>query len=335
MLIKYLRGFLIGSAVVLGIVGVIAAVVYLQMTRQPPSLDWPEIAPEVLARAPQVAEEILARMPDRQWPLPSQASNTKTMTYLTSGMDIGDRPTIRVAFLMKNENDLEEYVELSPELELLSYRHNQSKSIDKPWSAEIEEQAKQKAAEVIATLFGERASKYRFDNYSDSSIDFRPYVQRVYIVYRRYVRDHAHARDTIRIDFDSNLRLDAIEIPDAAADDPALNPVLVGKEEAIRKALRVLQRSHRMQNNFRKLEYTAKAELAVVYPNEFWIDWLRNFLLIRNHVHYFYTHREVQRLAWIVSCEPNYDGVLTDFMWMTEIVIDAETGRIIGGGGSI
>ncbi|HPQ67691.1 MAG TPA: hypothetical protein PKW95_01100 [bacterium] len=332
MLKKFFRGFLIGSVVVLGIIGAVAAVVYLQMTRKPPSLDWPEIAPEVMARAPQVAEEILARMPDRPWPLPSQVPNTKTRTVLSDGMDIGYRPTIFVEF---KHDDLEEYVNLSPELELLSYRHNQSRSEDKPWSAEIEEQAKQKATDVIAALFGERASQYRFDDYSDGSIDFRPYVQRVNIIYRRYVRDHVHDQDKIRIDFDSNLRLDAIEIPDAADNNPGLNPVLVDKEEAIRKAVRVLQRSHMVQNNFRQLEYTAKAELAVVYPDEFWIDWLQDFLLIRNHVHFFYTHREVQRLAWVVTCEPDHNGVLTDFMWMTEIVIDAETGRIIGGGESV
>jgi len=76
-------------------------------------------------------------------------------------------------------------------------------------------------------------------------------------------------------------------------------------------------------------------EVDVVYPNEFWIDWLRNFLLIRNHVRYFNTHREGQRLAWVVTCEPDHNGVLADFMWMTEIFIDAETGRIIGGWGMI
>ena len=149
MLKKFFRGFLIGSAVFLGIIGVLAAVVYLQMTRKPPSLDWPEIAPEVMARAPQVAEEILARMPDRQWPLPSQVLNIKIKTFASSGMDIGYRPTIKVLFKVKGQDRREETVELSPELEFLSYRHNQSKSVDKPWSAEIEEQAKQKAADEI------------------------------------------------------------------------------------------------------------------------------------------------------------------------------------------
>ena len=323
-----------GIGLLIVVIGGGAMIADFQIIQPAPDLSVQQLTEVEKARAITAAEGYLTKIPERTFPLPGQHSGLITRAQrLPHPFDVGQPVSIRLEIEGRGEKPFREMIWLTEDLALKSYHDLRvnSKKVSARWMPNMAAQATRKAEEIIRSLFGDVPENYRFQTLRDDRRGAPPEVTRFLVEYCRYKDKYPHFQDRILVILDADFTLQQLVMPEKVENSVRLNPTVIKKHEALNKANRIISWSHFFQNNFRMMNYDCEAGLFVVYPNERWLGWMSAFFLIPGHAAYEHTHRNCERLAWVVNCESKQSSILPAAFRKTTVFIDAETGGVIGG----